>query len=315
MSGTIVIRKNSDGISEESPDVVSRSLMVLELGDVRSFIDILTKAANDQEHNAQVKDGITTTKLEIKVLGISMRVPQTSVIEAHDERKVALVDPDGGNAAESEESFVADYDVESEEGTTATEISGRELQPLPEGIELVFTAGEHKTGQQADAMDNMVQETNAIHNPKRSWADMDDTVPETSPPSSLSVKSSARMACHSPPMKVWSVPSPWQTSSHWHSSPLSSESPPSDSMSMWCAPCISRDPPGPPHFFCGKNFITNHSGGVCCAGSLLTIGMSTAESIGIRLPILLGTWREGNSRYKAAYPFWYKAAYPSGTSS
>ena len=39
MLGTIVILKNSDGISEESPDVVSRSLMVSELGDVRSFID------------------------------------------------------------------------------------------------------------------------------------------------------------------------------------------------------------------------------------------------------------------------------------
>ena len=68
---------------------------------MRSFIHILTKAANDQEHNARVKDGITTTKLEIKVLSISMRVPQTSVTEAHDERKVALVDPDGGNSAES----------------------------------------------------------------------------------------------------------------------------------------------------------------------------------------------------------------------
>ena len=39
MLGTIVILKNSDGISEESPDVVSRSLMASELGDVRSFID------------------------------------------------------------------------------------------------------------------------------------------------------------------------------------------------------------------------------------------------------------------------------------
>ena len=58
--------------------------MVLELCDVRSFIDILTKAANDQEHNAWVKDGITTTKLEIKVLSISMMVLQTSVTGAHD---------------------------------------------------------------------------------------------------------------------------------------------------------------------------------------------------------------------------------------
>ena len=39
MSGTIVVRKNNDGISEGKADVISRSLMVLELGDVRSFID------------------------------------------------------------------------------------------------------------------------------------------------------------------------------------------------------------------------------------------------------------------------------------
>ena len=47
-------------------------------------------------HNARVKDGITTAKLEIKVLSISMMVPQTSVTEAHDERKVALVDDEDG---------------------------------------------------------------------------------------------------------------------------------------------------------------------------------------------------------------------------
>ena len=39
MSGTIVVRKNNDGISEGLPDVISRSLMVFEVGDVRSFID------------------------------------------------------------------------------------------------------------------------------------------------------------------------------------------------------------------------------------------------------------------------------------
>ena len=114
MSAFIVVREDGDRSLhlEESFDVATRTSMVCELGDVRTFIDILTKAANEQERNVHAQEGITATKLEIKVSIIGMKVPVSLVSEAIDVRKVDIGEFDGGYLAESEDGVVDDHDVE-----------------------------------------------------------------------------------------------------------------------------------------------------------------------------------------------------------